>query len=42
MSWNDKLVCRILLIIAGMVADDALKAELKSLAAHISVGEWTR
>jgi hypothetical protein len=37
-TWREHLIVRILLIIARMVApSDALSAELKTLATHISV-----
>lgn len=40
MSWREKTVIRILLIIARMfVADGATGEELKHLASHINV--WT-
>ncbi|HEX3125013.1 MAG TPA: hypothetical protein VHQ21_17080, partial [Rhodanobacteraceae bacterium] len=39
-SWKDKIVVRILLIIAKQFAEtDELKKELQALANHISVGE---
>lgn len=42
MTWKDKVIIRILLMISRMLTDDdKLKLELNSLAAHISVGERT-
>lgn len=38
MTFREKLICRILLIIARMVADDpVIDTELKHLASHINV-----
>lgn len=38
MTWREQLLCRILLIIARMVADDpAIAADLKTLSTHIGV-----
>lgn len=38
MTWREKLVARILLIVAAMVADDpGLAAEIKNLSTHIQV-----
>lgn len=39
MTFKEKLICRILLIIAKMVAEtDGLKDEIKALDTHIRVG----
>ena len=39
LTWREKVICRIHLLIADMMAEsDGLKKELKSLAAHISMG----
>lgn len=39
MTWKQKLVCRVLLMIARLASEDEwLRGELKSLDAHISVG----
>lgn len=35
MTWREKLVCRILLILAGMVAPSEAKDEIKHLDNHI-------
>lgn len=38
MTWREQLICRILLIIAGMVAaDEQLTRELSTLSTHIGV-----
>lgn len=37
MTWREKLVCRILLIIAKMVAPGPILDDVKHLASHISV-----
>lgn len=38
MTWREKLVARILLLVAQMVADDpAVRQEIKHLAAHVGV-----
>lgn len=36
MTWKQKTICRILLIIANMLADPELRKELHSLHYHIS------
>jgi len=43
MNWSQKTVIRILLLIARMVdTDEWLTEELKSLANHISAGDWVK
>lgn len=38
MTWREKLVARILLLIAQMVADDpGVRQELKNLSVHIGI-----
>jgi hypothetical protein len=38
MTWKDKLIARLLLLLATMLADDPmLKDELHKIATHISV-----
>ena len=37
MTWKEKTVIRILLLVAKMLAADEWKAEIKELATHISV-----
>ena len=38
MTWKEKVICRILLLIAMMVAEDSvIKDELKNLRNHIDV-----
>lgn len=38
MTWREKVVVALLLLVARMIADDtSLRAEIKSLATHISV-----
>lgn len=39
MTWREKLVCRILLIIARMVAPGAIADDLKHLSSHIAVAK---
>lgn len=40
MTWKQKLIAQILLLVARMVADDTwLTEELKKLATHISVSK---
>lgn len=39
MSWEDKTVIRILLIVAQLIAQPEWKAEIKTLATHIIVGD---
>lgn len=40
MTWREKLICHILLIIARMVADDpVVRDEVKYLSNHISVSK---
>lgn len=41
MDWKKKTVCRILLLVAKIVASDTeLAKDLDSLNSHISVNEW--
>ena len=37
MSWKDKTVIRILLLVASFISRDEWKKEINSLASHISV-----
>ncbi len=37
MTWREKLTARILLMVAKMIAPDAMKEEIKTLATHIHV-----
>ena len=37
MTWREKTVCRILLIIAKMLAPSVIADDVKTLAAHIAV-----
>lgn len=40
MSWSQRTIARILLLVASMLADsDDLRRELKHLSNHLSVGD---
>ncbi len=39
MTWGQKTIARILLIIASMMADEEINKELSNLSAHIAVSE---
>jgi hypothetical protein len=40
MTWKQKTLIRILLLIAKMFAEQPWVAELNALANHIQVGDW--
>ena len=37
MTWHERTVCRILLIIAKMLAPSSISDDIKNLSSHISV-----
>ncbi len=42
MNWKQKTVVRILLLVAKLINEDDWMAEdLKSLANHVSAGDWS-
>lgn len=39
MSWSDKVVMRILLLVAKMIAREDWKKEIEQLSSHIQYGD---